>query len=161
MLSVPAQRQGLCLEPQARVSDLPGVGVEPAHQAEETLGAGKAGGPDRAAGDERGLVDGLHARPPGGWPGHPPVQRPRRLQSRGAGHRSGLLTAGRAGDPDPVAYHRVARQARRPALRQRTGIYQRGVADLGGEAGHPPGIHPAGQTAAERLHRALQPYGAL
>src|SRR3546814_12927131 len=35
----PAQRQGLSLEPQAGLPDLPRAGVEPANQAEEATGA--------------------------------------------------------------------------------------------------------------------------
>ena len=42
VLSVPAQRQRLRLEPQAGVPDLPGAGAEPAHQAEEAAGAREA-----------------------------------------------------------------------------------------------------------------------
>lgn len=58
----PAQRQGLQVEPQARVPDLPGAGIEPADQAEEAPArAARAAGGARC--NQRGLVHGLHARP--------------------------------------------------------------------------------------------------
>ena len=43
LLSLSAQCQRLCMEPQTRSADLPGTGVEPAHQAQEAVGSGKAG----------------------------------------------------------------------------------------------------------------------
>lgn len=61
MLPVPAQREGLWLEPQTGVPDLPGVGVEPADQTEEATCAREA----RTAGgtgiDQRGWsMDFMH-----------------------------------------------------------------------------------------------------
>lgn len=65
MLSAPAQREGLWLEPQAGVPNLSGAGVEPADQAEEASGTRTARAVGGAGDDQPGLVDGLHARPVG------------------------------------------------------------------------------------------------
>lgn len=63
MLSAPAQRQGVRLESQARLSHLPGAGAEPADQAEEAHRAREATAIGRTADDQPGLVNGFHARP--------------------------------------------------------------------------------------------------
>ncbi len=84
VLPAPAQRQGLWLEPQARLPHLPGAGVEPADQAEEAPGAREARAAGGARRDQPGLVDGLHARPAQRRPQLPAVQRAGRLQPRRA-----------------------------------------------------------------------------
>ncbi len=61
MLALPAQREGLWLEPQAGLSDLPRAGIESADQAQETVGAGEARAAVRADGHQSGLVHGFHA----------------------------------------------------------------------------------------------------
>ena len=50
-------------ESGAPVPDLPGAGVEPAHQAQETPGTREAAATVGARDDQPGVVDGLHARP--------------------------------------------------------------------------------------------------
>lgn len=62
---IPAQREGLQMEPQARLQDLPRARTEPADQAASSARAREAsaaGGADR---DQPELVDGLHARSTG------------------------------------------------------------------------------------------------
>ena len=49
------------VEPQAHLPDLSGAGAEPAHQAEETLGARNAAAAVGAACHQRSVVNGLHA----------------------------------------------------------------------------------------------------
>jgi hypothetical protein len=59
VLPAPAQRPGLWLQSQARLSDLPRAGVEPADQAEEAPAAQASG----ALGNGRGHDPGRRARP--------------------------------------------------------------------------------------------------
>src|SRR6056297_1163029 len=80
VLSVSAQRQGLPMESQAGLSDLPGVGAKPADQAEEAHRSTSAGAAGGAGGGQRSLVDGLHARQPAMRSCVPVAQRDRRLQ---------------------------------------------------------------------------------
>lgn len=75
MLLVPSQRQGLPLEPQAYLQDLPGAGVELAHQATQTAGARQTRTAERAASHQRGLVHGFHVRPARRWQELQTVQR--------------------------------------------------------------------------------------
>ncbi len=61
VLPVLAQGEGIWLESQTDLSDLPDAGTEPAHQAEETHGAGEAGNINGTGIDQPGLVHGFHA----------------------------------------------------------------------------------------------------
>ena len=61
VLPVPAQCEGLWLEPQARVSDLPRVGTESADQATQALGPVGPRAVSRTVKHQRSLVDGFHA----------------------------------------------------------------------------------------------------
>ena len=89
VLPASAQREGLPMEPQAGVSDLPRTGTEPADQAEEADCSGEAGAAGRA-GASTNVVDGFHARSARRWPELSSVQRHRRLQPRRPGHRGRL-----------------------------------------------------------------------
>ena len=61
VLSVPAQREGLSLEPQTGVSDLPRTGTESADQTAQAHREGKARASYHAGSDQPVLVNGLHA----------------------------------------------------------------------------------------------------
>ena len=80
LLPVSAQREGLPVEPQARLSHLSGTGAEPAYPATQASYTGQAGGASGAQCHQPDLVHGLHARPTGERPIVPPAQRHRRLQ---------------------------------------------------------------------------------
>ncbi len=127
-------------------------------EAPGTRAARAAGG---ARCDQRGLVDGLHARPAERRAQLPAVQRARRLQPRRTGDRRRPVAAIGAGDPVAGADHRMARQAKGDPLRQRPRVHQWCAAGLGGATWHPDRAHPAGQAAAECLRRTLQPHRAL
>lgn len=61
VLSVFAQREGICLEPQEDLPHLPSAGTEFANQAEETHCPGEAGDAHGAGIDQSGLHNGFHA----------------------------------------------------------------------------------------------------
>lgn len=65
VLSVPAKRQGLPLEPQAGRSDLPRALAQSAHQAAPVDRAREARAAGGAGGDQPVLVNGLYARSAG------------------------------------------------------------------------------------------------
>lgn len=56
--AVPGARDELGMESQASVSDLPGAGAEPTHQAEKAHRSRETRAPGGARGHESGLVDG-------------------------------------------------------------------------------------------------------
>ncbi len=62
LLPVSAQREGLYLEPQARVPDLQRIGAGSSDQAEEEYEPSEARAADGAEVDQRSMVDGLHAQ---------------------------------------------------------------------------------------------------
>lgn len=62
MLSVPAQREGLSVEPQTRLPDLSNAGVELTHQIEKTYRTREAAAIGGAAADQPVVVNGLHAQ---------------------------------------------------------------------------------------------------
>ena len=116
VLPVSAQREGFPLEPQARLSHLPEIGVEPAYPPAEAPCTGQAGGSSGAQCHQPDLAHGLHARPVGRRPIVPPAERHRRLQPGSAVHRGGLLVAGRAGYPHAGPHHRMARKTKSTSL---------------------------------------------
>lgn len=74
MFSVSAQREGLPLESQARLPNLPGTGTKSAYQAPQAVGTGETRATGGAQGHQHQLVHGLHARPVRGWSQLPAVQ---------------------------------------------------------------------------------------
>src|SRR5690606_41115396 len=61
VLSVPAQRARLWLEPQTCLPDLPGARVESSNTTAQAVGSAGTRTADRANPGEPGMVDGLHA----------------------------------------------------------------------------------------------------
>lgn len=72
-----------------------------------------------------------------------------------------FLVAIGAGDSYADAAYGMARQAEGHPVRQRPGISERGHRDVDTEARHPAGVHRAGQAAAKRVYRTVQPDRAI